>query len=96
MDFRTGSSESTPFEDLSNTVNISNSDDRSSLSASADAQQLTTSSILLDVVETSGDNKKKNPNDNKTKNLNNTKTKSSCCPIATYRKNIVYKEILTS
>jgi hypothetical protein len=54
MDFPIGSDESTPFKDLSNTINTSNNDESSSLSSSADAQQLTTSCNLLDVVETSG------------------------------------------
>jgi hypothetical protein len=54
MDFSTGSGESTPFKDLSNTINTGNNDDSSCLSASANAQQPTTSCILLGVVETSG------------------------------------------
>jgi hypothetical protein len=53
MDFPIGSDESTPFKDLSNTINTSNNDESSSLSSSADAQ-LTTSCNLLGVVETSG------------------------------------------
>jgi hypothetical protein len=48
------SDESAPFKNLSNTINTGNNDDSSSLSASANAQQLTTSCILLGVVETSG------------------------------------------
>jgi hypothetical protein len=47
------SGESAPFKDLSNIINTGNNDDISSLSASANAQQLMTSCILLGVVETS-------------------------------------------
>jgi ATP-dependent exoDNAse (exonuclease V) alpha subunit len=51
--------------------------------------------VKILVVPNAG-NKKKNQDDNKNKSLNNSKTKSSRCPIDTYTKNIVYKEILTS
>jgi hypothetical protein len=58
MDFSTGSGESTPFKDLSNTINTGNNNDSSSLSASANAQQPTTSSISVseaDKVDSNGE-----------------------------------------
>jgi ATP-dependent exoDNAse (exonuclease V) alpha subunit len=51
--------------------------------------------VKILVVPNAG-NKKKNQDDNKNKSSDNSKTKSSRCPIGTYTKNMVYKEILTS
>jgi ATP-dependent DNA helicase PIF1 len=48
------------------------------------------------LVLPNSDTKKKNSDDSKTKSSNYNKNKSSDCPIGTYTKNIVYREILTS
>jgi ATP-dependent DNA helicase PIF1 len=48
------------------------------------------------LVVPDGGNKKKNSNDSKKKSSNYSKNKSINCPIGTYTKNIVYREILTS